>query len=205
MAPRTPGPGDFVPGAERRQGGRTDRAVSAAGRNEEGRLGGTPKGRVMTSKLNILHLEDDPNDAMLIRETLRDEGVDGEIRRVTNRDDYVTAIQSGSIDLILSDFALPQFDGLTALGLARTLAPDTPFILVSGTMGEDAAVDSLRSGATDYVLKMRLSRLAPAVRRAVEESRERRGRRTMEQELERERNFLRTLLDSLDSGVLACD
>src|SRR5262249_4766089 len=94
---------------------------------------------------------------------------------------------------------------LTALGLARTLAPDTPFILVSGTMGEDAAVDSLRSGATDYVLKMRLSRLAPAVRRAVEESRERRGRRTMAQELERERNFLRTLLDSLGSGVLACD
>src|SRR5690349_21157435 len=101
----------------------------------------------MTARLNIVHLEDDPNDALLIRETLEREGIDGAIHRVASREDYLTALQNPSVDLILSDFALPQFDGLSALALARALAPDTPFILVSGTMGEDAAVDSLRSGA----------------------------------------------------------
>src|SRR6185312_8901923 len=85
------------------------------------------------------------------------------------------------------------------------MKPDTPFILVSGTIGEEAAIESLTSGATDYVLKTRLSRLGPAVRRALEEANERKTRRNTEVTLERERKFLRALLDSLDAGVVACD
>src|SRR5205823_1085244 len=80
------------------------------------------------------------------------------------------AIEERGFDLILSDFALPGYDGITALSLARAKRPDTPFILVSGTLGEEQAVDSLKSGATDYLLKTRLIRLAPAVRRALSEA-----------------------------------
>jgi PAS domain S-box-containing protein len=117
----------------------------------------------------------------------------------------VAALERGNIDLILSDYALPSFDGLAALALARDAAPHAPFILLSGTLGEEAAIESLRSGATDYVLKHRLSRLAPAARRAVEEATERKTRRDAERALDRERTFLRALLDSLQVGVVACD
>ena len=159
----------------------------------------------MEKPLIILHLEDDPRDALLVRETLRENDVEAEIECVSTREGFVSALERGDADIILSDYSLPQFDGLAALEIARGLAPDTPFILISGTIGEDAAVESLRSGATDYLLKTRLHRLAPAVRRAVEEHEERRGRRAVERSLERERKFLRALLESLESGVLACD
>ena len=159
----------------------------------------------MTKPLTIIHLEDDPNDVVLVRETLVHDGVAAEMHCVSDRDGFVAALERGDADLVISDFSLPQFDGLTALQLTRKLAPDTPFILVSGTIGEDAAVESLRSGATDYLLKTRLHRLAPAVLRAVEEHEARRGRRDVDRALEHERKFLRALLESLDSGVLACD
>jgi hypothetical protein len=159
----------------------------------------------MATPLHILHLEDDPSDALLIRETLEHDGIDAEVKRVCSRAEFVSAIEQGDADLILSDYALPQFDGISALAIARREVPDTPFILVSGTLGEDAAVESLRSGATDYVLKTRMNRLAPAVRRAVEELEQRRTRRAVERALERERKFLRALLESLESGVMACD
>jgi hypothetical protein len=162
------------------------------------------EGRV-NRPLIILHLEDDPRDALLVGETLRQSGLDPEVRLVHTRADYTAALERGDVDLILSDYSLPQFDGLAALQIARRIAPDTPFILVSGTLGEDAAVDSLRSGATDYLLKTRLHRLAPAVLRAVEEHEGRRGRRVVERALERERKFLRALLESLETGVIACD
>jgi two-component system, cell cycle sensor histidine kinase and response regulator CckA len=86
---------------------------------------------------------------------------------VQNRDDFVAALEHGGIDLILSDFTLPAFDGLSALKIAQAGWPDLPVIMVSGTLGEEKAIDALKSGATDYVLKERLARLAPAVRRAM--------------------------------------
>ena len=159
----------------------------------------------MQNPLRILHLEDDPNDALLIDAALRQEGVECQVVQVSTREAFVAELEKGDIDLILSDYALPGFDGLSALALARSAASDTPFILVSGTLGEEAAIESLRSGATDYVLKHRLNRLAPAVRRAAEEATERRIRRAAERALERERTFLRALLDSLEVGVVACD
>jgi signal transduction histidine kinase len=123
----------------------------------------------MRSPLQILHLEDDPKDAALIKSALETGGMVCDILRVQNRIDFVAALEHGGIDLILSDLSLPGFDGLSALKIVRARWPQVPMILVSGTMGEERAVDSLKSGATDYVLKERLGRLVPAVRRAVKE------------------------------------
>src|SRR5580692_4627537 len=123
----------------------------------------------MKFPLDILHLEDDPNDATLVRAALETEGIRCEINRVENREDFVTALEHGGIDLILSDYSLPAFDGLSAAKIVRTRWPDLPVILVSGTLGEELAIESFKSGATDYVLKERLARLAPAVRRAMQE------------------------------------
>src|SRR5580658_5086128 len=117
----------------------------------------------MKSPLNILHLEDDPNDMALIHSALESEGIVCEIKCVETREEFVGALEQGGIDLILSDFSLPKFDGLSAIGIARARWPAIPLILVSGTLGEELAIDSMRSGATDYVLKERLARLAPAV------------------------------------------
>ena len=123
----------------------------------------------MKSPLHILHLEDDPHDAALVRSTLEVEGIACEITCVQNRDDFVAKLEIGHIDLILSDFSLPAFDGLSAVEIVRARWPGLPVILVSGSLGEERAIDSLKSGATDYVLKERLARLAPAVRRAMQE------------------------------------
>src|SRR5207244_1690307 len=115
----------------------------------------------MKDRLRIVHLEDDPNDKLIVSSTLKQEGIDCEVVSVSTKNEFVAALEQGDVDLILSDFALPSFDGLAALALAARLSPRAPFILVSGTMGEEAAIESLRGGATDYVLKSRLSRLAP--------------------------------------------
>jgi len=142
----------------------------------------------MEKRLLFLHLEDEPNDVELVRETLVAEGVVCETVAVSDRETFLASLEQGGFDLILSDFMLPGYDGLSALEAARTNAPEVPFILVSGMMGEDAAIASLRSGATDYVLKQRLSRLGPAVRRALRESEERGRRRHAEEEASRSRD-----------------
>jgi two-component system, cell cycle sensor histidine kinase and response regulator CckA len=123
----------------------------------------------MKVPLHILHLEDDPDDAALIAATLTGADIASAITCVHNREDFVAALEQGGVDLILSDFALPAFDGLSAIEIVRTRWPHLPVILVSGTLGEERAIDALKSGATDYVLKDRLARLAPAVRRAMQE------------------------------------
>lgn len=137
----------------------------------------------MTRHLRILHLEDEPGDAELVRETLAGEGIDCEIMLVATREAFVAELDQGGIDLILVDYALPAFDGMSALALVRERHLDLPFIFVSGRLGEEAAIESLRNGATDYVLKNRLSRLAPAVIRALAESDERAELRRAEEAL----------------------
>jgi two-component system, cell cycle sensor histidine kinase and response regulator CckA len=134
----------------------------------------------MRSPLRILHLEDDPNDALLVESTLKAEGIACATTCVQDRDDFVAALQCGGIDLVLSDFSLPVFDGFSAIATVRAGWPELPVILVSGALGEERAVDSLKSGATDYVLKEHLFRLAPAVRRAMREVEERAERRRLE-------------------------
>ena len=117
------------------------------------------------SALRILHLEDNAPDAELLRAVLERQGVDCAIRRVETREAFEAALEREQFDLIISDYTLPSFDGLSALRIAGQKRPELPFVFVSGTIGEEAAVESLRRGATDYVLKDRLSRLAASVKR----------------------------------------
>ncbi|HYF50960.1 MAG TPA: response regulator, partial [Planctomycetota bacterium] len=128
-----------------------------------------------TSKLatlRILHLEDNRLDAELVLETLRSGGFACEVTRVETREAFQAALQTRQFDLILADNSVPSFDGTSALAVARDFAPNLPFILVSGTMGDDQAIETLKSGARDYVSKHRLLRLVPAVRRALRETEE---------------------------------
>ena len=139
----------------------------------------------MSSLIRIIHLEDSNNDGELIRERLSDEGVVCEIVRVETRDDFISAVEHGGFDLVLADYKLPTFDGLSALAICKEKCPDIPFLFVSGQIGEDRAIESLKSGATDYVLKDKLSRLAPAVKRALAEVKEKEERKKAEEERER--------------------
>ena len=131
----------------------------------------------MKATLHILHLEDNPNDAALVQSELEAAGLTCDINRVESRAVFVAALERGGIDLVFSDFTLPAFDGLSALNIVHTRWPDLPVILISGTLGEEKAVAALKSGATDYILKGHLARLAPAVRRAMQEAGERAERR----------------------------
>lgn len=137
----------------------------------------------MKAPLRILHLEDNPTDAELVRSVLEAEGLACAVTCVRNRTDYEAALERHDFDLILTDFSLPRYDGLSALALARQKCPEKPTIFVSGTMGEEAAVKCLQQGATDYVLKDRLFRLPSAVRRAAVEAEEIALRKKLEAQL----------------------
>src|SRR6185295_3404675 len=137
----------------------------------------------MSAIIRILHLEDNPADAELMQFMLAREGIDCAIRRVETRADFERALAEDQFDLIISDYTLPSFDGRSALEIARQKYPQVPFIFVSGTIGEEAAVESLKEGAVDYVLKDRTSRLVASVRRAIREARERAERQRIEEEL----------------------
>lgn len=153
----------------------------------------------MKSPLRILHLEDDPNDAALVQNVLASGGIVCTTTRVHSRDDFIAALERGDVDLILSDCSLPAFNGLAAAELARKKYPTIPFIFVSGTLGEERAVDSLKNGATDYVLKDRLARLVPAVKRAMQEVKDRVERRRVEEQFIESQKM--EVLGQLASGV----
>ena len=125
----------------------------------------------MTSPLHILLLEDDAGDAELIQRLLEAEHIVCKATRVQTRAEFVAALKDTGIDVILADYKLPSFDGFSALKLAMNERPDLPFIFVSGTVGEEVAIEAVKFGATDYVLKQRLSRLVPSVQRALREAR----------------------------------
>ena len=150
-------------------------------------------------RLHILHLEDEPDFAELVCSLLEQGGVEAEVKRVGDRLAFTQALDAGKFDLIISDYHLPSFTGLEALALVKKKHPLTPFILVSGTIGEQAAIESLKAGATDYVLKQQPDRLPSAVRRAVQEAEERAKLREAEMELVRREKYFRTLTEnSLD-------
>jgi signal transduction histidine kinase len=134
--------------------------------------------------MKILHLEDNSSDALLTHEALRQEWPDCEIFTVSTAKDFQTALQEHS-DLIISDYNMPQYNGLQALCLSRELAPQIPFIFLSGTIGEERALEALRSGASDYVIKDRPKRLIPAIKRALQDSRLARERRDLEDQMQR--------------------
>jgi len=155
--------------------------------------------------LNVLHLEDDPLDAELVRAELSTHLDDLRWRHVTSEADYRRALEEGDVGLILADYSLPQFDGLSALDIARAERPQIPFIFVSGALGEEIAIETLKRGATDYVLKDRLRRLGPAVQRALAEAHERTERQRAERELEAQRSLLEALINSIPDLIYAVD
>jgi PAS domain S-box-containing protein len=134
--------------------------------------------------LRFLLLEDNPLDADKAESALLDGGINCDLLRVETRADFVAALETDEFDLILSDYSLPEFDGISALDIACTLRPELPFIFVSGSLGEELAIETLKRGATDYVLKQRLGRLVPCVCRALREAQERRERKLAEQALQ---------------------
>jgi two-component system, cell cycle sensor histidine kinase and response regulator CckA len=153
----------------------------------------------MKSPLHILHLEDDPNDAELIQYALEADGIIPAILRVQTRAAFVSALERGGIDLIFADFDLPAFDGLSAAEIVQTRWPTIPLILVSGSLDEILTIDSFKIGATDCVPKSDLSRLAPAVRRAMREVEQAIERRRLEAQVIESQKL--ELISQLSSGV----
>lgn len=157
-------------------------------------------------KLRILHVEDDAPDSELIRETLINAGVEPEIVRVDTAEALRAALKQGGFDIILSDFNLPMLDGLTALEMARKETPDLPFVMVTGSLGDESAVDVIKRGAWDFVVKENLRRLVEAVLRVRREAEERRVRRAAEQ---RQRLLMRELdhrvKNNLASVIALCE
>ena len=151
----------------------------------------------MNFPLRVLHLEDDARDTELVQAALEGEGIQSELTRVEREEDFLAALKRESLDLILADYTLPSFDGLSALRIAQQHLPDVPFIFVSGTLGEDVAIEALKTGATDYVLKTRLARLGPSVNRALREARERANRKRAEEAVRQSEKQLRDLIETI--------
>jgi len=140
--------------------------------------------------LHILHLEDDPSDSELVQARLEVDCGACHVARVETEVDFCVSLDRGGYDLILADYTLPSFDGLSALKIALEKRPETPFIFVSGTLDEELAIEALKIGATDYVFKTRLSRLLPSVQRALREGEERAERKRAEEGLRRSEAYL---------------
>jgi len=156
-------------------------------------------------RCRILHLEDNAIDGELVSEYLTAEGLVCDITRIWTRADFTSALEKRGYDLILADHQLPHFDGDAALEIAHRTSPDIPFIFVSGTLGEEVAVEALKRGATDYVVKQRLERLPAVVRRALAEVTERRRRRDFEEALLQSERELQIALRAGRFGVWSLD
>jgi len=148
----------------------------------------------MSATLRILIVEDNPSDVRLVLHALRQSGIEPEWRQVETEPDYVAQLDSQP-DVVLADYNLPQFDALRALELLQQRQPSIPFIIVSGTIGEEAAVEAIRRGAADYVLKDRLGRLGAAIRQALEQRRLRNASQEAERALSENRERTRLVLE----------
>lgn len=155
--------------------------------------------------IRILHLEDDNTDAEMIRITLELSKLDCQITYAKSGVEFEKALRSKKFDIILGDYRLPGYCGTSGLKLALEICPDVPFIFVSGTMGEDAAIEGLTEGATDYVLKQKLSRLVPAIKRALNEADNLRENRRIEAELFDSLARYRAVAESAIEGIITID
>jgi PAS domain S-box-containing protein len=156
---------------------------------------------VLDRALRILHLEDDPSDRLLVQEWVRNQNIAAEFTDVDNEADFKQAFDEKRFDIVLSDKSLPDFDGLAALRFVREEHPHIPFVFVTGSMGEEAAIETMKYGATDYVLKDRLSRLIPAIHRAIREA-EQEEKNLRVEEKNREQA---ALLDKAQDVILVTD
>jgi two-component sensor histidine kinase len=150
----------------------------------------------------LLHLEDDPFDAELVRACLEEAGPSFTVTTVSRQESYVTALQTSPPDLVISDFNLTGFNGIQAFHLLQSADPTIPFILLSGALGESRAVECLKLGMTDYVLKDQLERLPPAVERALRESYERRERLLAEAALRERQKEIEDLNQRLQRAIM---
>src|ERR1700693_1340332 len=144
----------------------------------------------MKSPLHILYLEDDPRDAELVQQMLAMNDIASFMTRIETEADFIASLKQGGFGLIFADYTLPSFDGISALKIAQRDCPHIPFIFVSGTLDEEVAIEALKIGATDYVFKTRLARIAPSVRRALREADERTELLHAEQALRRSEAYL---------------
>jgi len=159
----------------------------------------------MNGELLILILEDGPADAELVLRELRKGGLQFAAMCVATEADFLAQLRDNPPDLILADYLLPAYDGLSALASARRERPETPFIFVSGSLGEETAIEALHYGATDYVLKDRLNRLGPAVQRALREIEERAQRRQAEESLRASERSYREIFNVANDAILLFD
>jgi DNA-binding NtrC family response regulator len=146
--------------------------------------------------IRIVLVEDDVDDAELVRTRLADAGLRVDLERVESSPTFRAALVRGDVDLVLADYSLPRFDGMAVLDLARELRPDLPVILISGVIDENLAIETLKLGATDCVLKQRLDRLAPVVLRALRENERRRRTLAEVREASREIRDCSTALET---------
>ena len=149
----------------------------------------------MSEPLCVLLVEDSEDDAMLVTHALRRDGYELSFERVDTPQAMTTALARQAWDVVIADFSMPHFSGLEALKLLRSKESDLPFIIVSGTIGEELAVKVMKAGANDYVMKGSLTRLAPAIRRELQEAKGRRARRRAEEQLERRHREIGTLYE----------
>jgi PAS domain S-box-containing protein len=156
-------------------------------------------------ELNILYLEDNPLDVELTRSRLEAEGLPYRMTHIRNRSDFLDAMQKGGFDVLMIDYSVPGFASLEALEIARALYPDAPIIIISGTIGEEIAIDTMRRGANDYVLKNRISRLSPAIRRVLQEAEDRRRRQAAEKAQREAEARYRTLFEASPEAVFLID
>jgi PAS domain S-box-containing protein len=159
----------------------------------------------MKTMLRILHLEDDQRDAELVRDMLAANSIVADVERVDCECDFVAQLEQNEFDLILADYSLPSFSGISALTIAREKWPDKPFIFVSRTPGEEAAIETLKSGATDYVLKHRLQKLPLSVWRAMSEVEERTEHGLQDEAQRASELRYRRLFESAKDGILILD
>jgi len=151
----------------------------------------------MERMIKILHIEDDDSDALLIQKTIQSEIENVNIKWVSQQKDFESALKNEKYDLIMSDFSLPNFSGIKAFEVAQNLAPDTPYIYVSGHIGEDRAIEAFKRGATDYVLKDKLKKLVPAIKRALLEADEKAKRKEFEEAFKGSEQKLKTIIDNI--------
>jgi len=149
------------------------------------------------TSVRILHLDDNPSDAQLIRALIEEANHDlsASVESVTTKEAYLAALRSCPFDLILSDYHMSGYDGDEALRDARALCPDTPFIMVTGELGEERAIETLKAGATDYVLKDRIKRLIPSIKRALKDA-------ALEREHRESDRKYRTIVETAREGII---
>ncbi len=159
----------------------------------------------MATPLRVLIAEDNDDDAQLVLVKLRRAGYDTEFLCVDNEAEFRTALEDRAWQVVVSDYSMPSFSGLKALQILREHSRDIPFILVSGNVGEEIAVEAMRGGANDYIMKDNMARLAPAIERELRECRERSDHRRAEEALYQERERALITLHSIGDGVITTD